>query len=112
PFVFLATMATIIASQAVITGTYSLTQQAIALNMLPRMVVQHMSATQSGQIYMPQINTLLMIGVLLLVLMFGSSASLSNAYGIAVSGVMIVTLSLLVVVMWRNWKWHPIAVIG
>ncbi|QQR40219.1 potassium transporter Kup [Devosia rhizoryzae] len=112
PFVILATMATIIASQAVITGTYSLTQQAIALNMLPRMVVQHTSATQSGQIYMPQINTMLMIGVLLLVAIFGSSEALSNAYGIAVSGVMIVTLSLLIVVMWRNWKWHPIAVIG
>lgn len=112
PFVILATMATIIASQAVISGTYSLTQQAIALNMLPRMVVQHTSATQSGQIYMPQINTMLMIGVLLLVAIFGSSEALSNAYGIAVSGVMIVTLSLLIVVMWRNWKWHPIAVIG
>ncbi|MBJ3783813.1 potassium transporter Kup [Devosia sediminis] len=111
PFVILATMATIIASQAVITGTFSLTQQAIALNMLPRMVVQHTSAMQSGQIYMPQINTMLMIGVLVLVVTFGSSAALSNAYGIAVSGVMIVTLSLLVVVMWRNWKWHPLAVI-
>ncbi|MBE7732219.1 potassium transporter Kup [Devosia faecipullorum] len=112
PFVILATLATIIASQAVITGTYSLTQQAIALNMLPRMVVQHTSATQSGQIYMPQINTMLMIGVLILVATFGSSASLSNAYGIAVSGVMIVTLALLVVVMWRNWKWHPAVVVG
>ena len=112
PFVILATLATIIASQAVITGTYSLTQQAIALNMLPRMVVQHTSATQSGQIYMPQINTMLMIGVLILVAAFGSSSALSNAYGIAVSGVMIVTLALLVVVMWRNWKWHPAAVIA
>lgn len=112
PFVLLATMATIIASQAVITGTYSLTQQAIALNMLPRMVVQHTSATQSGQIYMPQINSMLMIGVLVLVAMFGSSAALSNAYGIAVSGVMVVTLALLVVVMWRNWKWHPAIIIG
>src|SRR5690606_38474587 len=111
PFVILATMATIIASQAVITGTYSLTQQAIALNMLPRMVVHHTSATQSGQIYMPQINSMLMIGVLVLVAAFGSSSALSNAYGIAVSGVMIVTLMLLVVVMWRNWKWHPIAVV-
>ncbi|KRA99185.1 potassium transport protein Kup [Devosia sp. Root685] len=111
PFVILATMATIIASQAVITGTFSLTQQAIALNMLPRMVVHHTSATQSGQIYMPQINSMLMIGVLVLVATFGSSAALSNAYGIAVSGVMIVTLLLLVVVMWRNWKWHPIAVV-
>ncbi|KKB09964.1 potassium transporter Kup [Devosia chinhatensis] len=112
PFVGLATLATIIASQAVITGTYSLAQQAIAMNMLPRMIVQHTSATQSGQIYMPQINAMLMIGVLLLVLIFQSSEALSNAYGIAVSGVMIVTLSLLVVVMWRNWKWHPAAVIG
>jgi len=112
PFVGLATLATIIASQAVISGTYSLTQQAIALNMLPRMVVQHTSETQSGQIYMPQINSMLMIGVLVLVVAFGSSSALSNAYGIAVSGVMIVTLALLVVVMWRNWKWHPIAVLA
>jgi len=112
PFVGLATLATIIASQAVISGTYSLAQQAIALNMLPRMVVQHTSETQSGQIYMPQINTMLMIGVLVLVVMFGSSSALSNAYGIAVSGVMLVTLALLVVVMWRNWKWHPAAVIA
>ncbi|ODT67912.1 MAG: potassium transporter Kup [Pelagibacterium sp. SCN 63-23] len=112
PFVGLATLATIIASQAVITGTFSLAQQAIALNMLPRMVVQHTSATQSGQIYMPQINAMLMIGVLILVVVFRSSEALSNAYGIAVSGVMIVTLALLVVVMWRNWKWNPVAVIA
>lgn len=112
PFVGLATLATIIASQAVISGTYSLTQQAIALNMMPRMVVQHTSETQSGQIYMPQINTMLMIGVLMLVLGFGSSSALSHAYGIAVSGVMVMTLTLLVVVMWRNWKWHPLAVIA
>ncbi len=110
PFVILATMATVIASQAVITGTYSLAQQAIALNMLPRMVVQHTSATQSGQVYMPQINTMLMIGVLVLVVAFGSSAELAHAYGIAVSGVMIVTLALLVVVMRRNWRWHPLVV--
>ena len=112
PFVGLATLATIIASQAVITGTYSLTQQAIALNMLPRMVVTHTSETQSGQIYMPQINTFLMVGVLLLVLMFRSSSALSAAYGIAVSGVMVVTLLLLLVVMWRNWRWPPLAVIA
>ncbi|MGV8854142.1 MAG: potassium transporter Kup [Devosia sp.] len=112
PFVCLATMATIIASQAVISGTFSLTQQAIALNMLPRMQVLHTSETQSGQVYMPQINSMLMVGVLILVVAFGSSEALSNAYGIAVSGVMLVTLSLLVVVMWRNWKWHPAAVLG
>ncbi|WP_299744480.1 potassium transporter Kup [Devosia sp.] len=112
PFVVLATLATIIASQAVISGTFSLAQQAIALNMLPRMVVLHTSETQSGQVYMPQINSMLMVGVLVLVLAFRSSEALSNAYGIAVSGVMIVTLLLLLVVMWRNWKWHPLAVIA
>ncbi|KFC66324.1 putative potassium transport system protein kup [Devosia sp. LC5] len=112
PFVGLATAATIIASQAVISGMFSLAQQAIALNMLPRMVVEHTSETQSGQVYMPQINSMLMIGVLLLVVSFRSSAALSHAYGIAVSGVMVVTLMLLVVVMWRNWKWHPLAVIA
>ena len=111
PFVLLATVATVIASQAVITGTYSLAQQAIALNFLPRMTVQHTSDTQSGQIYMPQINTILMILVLLLVISFGSSAALSNAYGIAVSGVMLVTGVLLAVVMWRRWNWHPVAVL-
>jgi KUP system potassium uptake protein len=112
PFVALATLATIIASQAVISGTFSLAQQAIALNMLPRMVVLHTSETQSGQVYMPQINSMLMVGVLVLVLAFRSSEALSNAYGIAVSGVMIVTLLLLLVVMWRNWKWNPLAVIA
>ncbi|WP_375451923.1 potassium transporter Kup [uncultured Devosia sp.] len=112
PMVGLATAATVIASQAVISGTYSLAQQAIALNMLPRLEVMHTSETQSGQIYMPQINTMLMIGVLVLVVIFGSSGALSNAYGIAVSGVMIVTLMLLLVVMWRAWKWHPLAVVA
>jgi KUP system potassium uptake protein len=106
PMIILATAATIIASQAVITGAYSLAQQAIALNLIPRMTVQHTSETQSGQIYMPQINALLLIFVLLLVIGFGSSNALSNAYGIAVSGVMLVTVVLLGVVMWRVWKWH------
>ncbi len=105
PFVALATMATIIASQAVISGAFSLTQQAIALNLLPRMIVQHTSHAQRGQIYMPQINTMIMVMVLILVVSFGSSANLSNAYGIAVSGIMVVTLTLLLVVMRRNWKW-------
>jgi KUP system potassium uptake protein len=109
PMVILATCATIIASQAVITGAFSLAQQAIALNLLPRMTVLHTSATQSGQIYMPQINTLLMVFVLILVVSFGSSAELSHAYGIAVSGVMLVTVLLLGVVMWKVWKWHPLA---
>jgi KUP system potassium uptake protein len=112
PFVILATMATVIASQAVISGAYSLTQQAIALNLLPRMVVRHTSETQSGQVYMPQINAFLMIMVLILVVTFGSSSELSSAYGIAVSGIMVVTLTLLLVVIVRVWKWHPLAIIA
>ena len=91
-------------------GTYSLTQQAIALNLLPRMTVLHTSETQSGQIYMPEVNTLLMVAVLMLVISFGSSGALSNAYGIAVSGVMLVTVALLAVVMWKVWRWHWVAI--
>ena len=106
PMIGLATCATIIASQAVITGAFSLTQQAAALNLLPRMQVLHTSETQSGQIYVPQVNAALMVLVLLLVVGFQSSAELSHAYGIAVSGVMLVTVVLLGVVMWRVWHWH------
>jgi KUP system potassium uptake protein len=105
PFVILATLATIIASQAVISGAYSLIQQAIALNMLPRMTVRHTSETQSGQIYVPQINLILCVLVMALVLGFKSSSALSAAYGIAVSGVMLVTTLLLAVVMARKWNW-------
>ncbi|MDB5561846.1 MAG: potassium transporter Kup [Hyphomicrobiales bacterium] len=110
PMIVLATCATVIASQACITGTYSLAQQAIALNLLPRMTVTHTSETKSGQIYMPQITTILLIAVLLLVVGFKSSNALSSAYGIAVSGVMLVTAILISIVMWRIWKWHPAAV--
>jgi KUP system potassium uptake protein len=106
PMIIFATAATFIASQAVITGAYSLTRQAIALNLIPRMTVRHTSETQSGQIYMPQINTILLVLVVLLVIGFGSSAALSNAYGIAVSGVMLVTTVLLGVVIYRLWHWH------
>jgi len=112
PMVILATLATVIASQAVISGAFSLAQQAIALNLLPRMTVTHTSETRSGQIYMPQINTMLLIAVVLLVLGFGSSAALSSAYGISVSGDMLVTGILISIVMWRVWKWHPVAVIA
>lgn len=113
PMVFLATAATVIASQAVITGAYSLVRQAVALNMLPRMTVIHTSETQSGQIYMPQVNAILLVGVILLVLGFGSSSALSHAYGLAVSGIMLITSILLAVVMRRIWRWNllPIAVV-
>lgn len=105
PVVILATMATIIASQAVITGAYSLTRQAIQLRLLPRLEIHHTSAAQEGQIYMPQVNYLLMIGVLFLVVLFGSSSKLATAYGIAVTGTMIVTASLAFIVVWRRWNW-------
>lgn len=105
PVVVLATMATIIASQAVITGAYSLTRQAIQLRLLPRMKVQHTSAAQSGQIYMPFVNTMLLLGVLVLVLAFGSSSRLANAYGIAVTGTMVVTALLAIIVVNRHWRW-------
>ncbi|MEO8882873.1 MAG: potassium transporter Kup [Devosia sp.] len=111
PMVVLSTAATVIASQAVISGAYSLAQQAIALNLLPRMTVRHTSETASGQIYMPQITSMLLILVLLLVLGFKSSAALSSAYGIAVSGVMLVTSCFLAVVMWRVWKWPKAGIV-
>mgnify|MGYP003382059147 CR=1 FL=1 len=104
PMVILATIATIIASQAVITGAYSLTRQAIQMRLLPRFEVRHTSETQSGQIFMPRVNTLLLIGVLLLVLGFGSSEKLASAYGISVTGEMLVTTILLFVVMVKVWK--------
>lgn len=91
PLVGLATVATIIASQAVITGAFSLTSQAVQLGFLPRLEIRHTSETQEGQIYMPKINTALMLAVLFLCLVFKNSSSLANAYGIAVTGDMIVT---------------------
>ncbi|HWA18714.1 MAG TPA: potassium transporter Kup, partial [Devosia sp.] len=110
PFVILTTAATVIASQAVISGMFSLAQQAAALNFLPRLTVRHTSETQSGQIYVPQINGILYVLVTVVVIAFGSSADLSAAYGIAVSAVMLGTASFLSLVMWRLWKWHPAAV--
>ena len=111
PMVLLATAATVIASQAVISGAYSLTRQAVALNILPRIEVQHTSASQQGQIYMPRVNMLLYIGVVWLVIGFAESSSLAAAYGISVTGEMLVTTILLFVVMRRRWLWAlPVAV--
>ncbi|KXF77097.1 potassium transport protein Kup [Paramesorhizobium deserti] len=106
PMVLLATAATVIASQAVITGAYSLARQAVQLNLLPRLEIQHTSAKLLGQIYIPRVNLLLGIAVILLVVGFGSSSKLASAYGIAVTGNMIVTSSLLFIVMNRIWKWR------
>jgi len=105
PLVLLATAATIIASQAVITGAFSLTNQAMQLGLLPRMTVLRTSPTQAGEIYMPQINLMLAIGVVLLIAVFKTSSDLSHAYGLAVTGTMAVTTSLAFIVVRRKWKW-------
>ena len=108
PLVILSTVATVIASQAVITGAYSLARQAIQLGLLPRMLILHTSETQEGQIFIPRINVMLLIGVLALVIVFKSSDALANAYGVAVTGTMVVTTTLAFVVVHRLWKW-PLA---
>jgi KUP system potassium uptake protein len=105
PLIFLSTAATVIASQAVITGAFSLVSQAIQLGLLPRLEIVHTSATQEGQIFIPRVNRLLLIGVLALVLLFKSSEALANAYGIAVAGTMVMTTSLAFFVVWKLWRW-------
>ena len=112
PMVVLATAATVIASQAVITGAYSLTQQAIQLGLLPRLEIRHTSEALFGQIYMPRVNALLLTGVLLLVALFRSSSALASAYGIAVTGTMVVTAIMAIVVIRRVWHWPLIAALA
>jgi KUP system potassium uptake protein len=109
PMVVVATIATVIASQAVITGAYSLTSQAIQLGLLPRLEVRHTSAQLAGQIYMPRVNGFLLICVLLLVGLFRSSTAMASAYGIAVTGTMVVTAMMAFIVIWRMWRWSPFA---
>jgi KUP system potassium uptake protein len=109
PMVVLAMAATVIASQAVISRAYSLSQQAIQLGLLPRLEIRHTSEAHYGQIYAPRINTLLLFGVLMLVALFRSSSALASAYGIAVSGTMVVTGVMAIVVVWKVWKWSPLA---
>src|SRR2546421_5660614 len=109
PMVALATIATVIASQAVITGAYSLTQQAIQLGLLPRFEIRHTSESHYGQIFMPRVNALLLVMVMLLVLMFRSSSALASAYGISVTGTMVVTGMMGFVVIWKVWRWSPFA---
>ncbi|HEU4499397.1 MAG TPA: potassium transporter Kup [Sphingomicrobium sp.] len=105
PLVILATMATIIASQAVISGAFSVTQQAIQLGFIPRLRITHTSEHAAGQIYIPVVNWALMIMVIMLVLMFGSSSNLAAAYGIAVTGAMLIDGVLITVVLVTLWKW-------
>jgi len=105
PMVVLATAATVIASQAVITGAYSLVHQAIQLGLLPRLAILHTSASQAGQIYIPRVTGMLLIGVLLLVGVFRSSEALASAYGIAVATTMVVDGVLAFIVVWKLWHW-------
>jgi len=115
PLVLLATCATVIASQAVISGAFSMMKQAVRMGLLPRLEILHTSESQVGQIYLPKVNTILAVGVVCLVLVFGSSSELASAYGIAVTGDMVIT-SILAAVLFRNaWKWSVLltaAVIG
>ena len=110
PLVALATAATVIASQAVITGAYSLTRQAVQLGLLPRFEVRYTSETHAGQIYLPRVNRLLLIGVLLLVLLFRTSSGLASAYGIAVSTTMVTDGIMGFVVIWKLWNWRAATV--
>jgi KUP system potassium uptake protein len=113
PLVILATVATIIASQAVISGAFSITQQAMQLGYTPRLAIQHTSDREMGQIYLPAINWLLLISIILLVVEFGSSSKLAAAYGIAVTGTMLITNILAIAVAIRLWNWSPTrAVLG
>nr|WP_246728322.1 potassium transporter Kup [Microvirga terricola] len=105
PMIGLATLATIIASQSVITGAYSLTRQAVQLGLLPRLDIRFTSEAHQGQIYLPRVNLLLLIGVIVLVLIFGSSSNLSHAYGVSVFGAMAVDAILAIIVIWRGWRW-------
>ncbi|HVZ30719.1 MAG TPA: potassium transporter Kup [Asticcacaulis sp.] len=108
PVLILAALATVIASQAVISGAFSMTQQAVQLGLLPRMNILRTSATQSGQIYVPQINSLLMIGVLFLVGSFRSSDNLASAYGIAVTGTMLISTVMAYIVLRHAWHWSAL----
>jgi KUP system potassium uptake protein len=112
PMVALATMATAIASQAVITGAYSITRQAMQLGLLPRMEVRHTSESQAGQIYMPRVNWVLLVGVLLLVFMFRSSSELASAYVLAVAATEWVAGVLGIIVIWKLWRWKLVYVIA
>ncbi|MEI7805829.1 MAG: potassium transporter Kup [Hyphomicrobiales bacterium] len=105
PMVVLATAATVIASQAVITGAYSLVHQAIQLGLLPRLAILHTSASHVGQIYIPRVTGALLVGVLLLVGMFHTSSALASAYGIAVATTMVVDGLLAFIVIWKLWQW-------
>ena len=110
PLIALATAATVIASQAVISGVYSVARQAVQLGYLPRIHIQHTSSEEIGQIYVPQLNWMLFAAIALLVLTFKTSSNLAGAYGIAVTLTMICDTLLASVIAYRLWGWHPLAV--
>ncbi|WP_233586867.1 KUP/HAK/KT family potassium transporter [Legionella sp. km772] len=112
PLVILATLATIIASQAVITASFSLIHQAISLNIFPRLLIKHTSSKEKGQIYIPHLNTILAIGTLSLVLIFKKSSALAAAYGIAVNLVMIIVAILVICVARLYWRWSVLKIIS
>jgi len=105
PLVVIATVAAVIASQALISGAFSITRQAMQLGLAPRLDVEHTSAQEIGQIYVPQVNWALMVACVFIVIGFGSSSDLAAAYGIAVTLTMVITVLLLYVVMTERWKW-------
>lgn len=108
PLIVLATIATVIASQAVITGAFSVSRQALQMGFIPRMFIQHTSENTQGQIYMPRVNWGLMLATMLLVISFGSSDNLAAAYGIAVTGDMIITSLLAAIVFHKVWQWSKL----
>jgi KUP system potassium uptake protein len=112
PLVILATLATVIASQALITGAFSIARQCMQLGFLPRMIVRHTSQSEEGQIYVPQINSALAVGVLVLVFAFRTSDALASAYGIAVTGTFICTCVLATVVFRRQFGWSRLLTVG
>lgn len=112
PMVTISTLATVIASQALISGAFSITQQALQLGYLPRVRIIHTSQEERGQIYIPQLNWLLFIGTIMLVLSFKTSSNLAAAYGIAVTSTMVITTILAFVAMTKLWKWSvPLAIL-
>jgi KUP system potassium uptake protein len=112
PLVVLATFATVIASQALISGAYSMARQCMQLGFLPRMTVRHTSTTEEGQIYVPQVNTALLFGVMILVVTFKSSDALASAYGIAVTATFLCTCVLALVVFRREFQWPRVAAVA
>src|SRR4051795_7433423 len=107
PMIVLATAATVIASQAVISGAFSITRQAVQLGFLPRLTIRHTSEREIGQVYVPVVNDALLVAVVALVLGFRSSAHLATAYGVAVTGTFLVTTVLFLAIARTLWRWPP-----